>query len=312
MLNYSNSDNYYVPPPPLPEKKSSLKRSYSLNNTNLNTLNKINNNIFEYKSQIKNNENLNKTNILDNKDKNIFSLKSNLDKYKFNNNSIPIKSFIYNSKINQQKKNNYVTPKIENKSNSLINNNTLLKNLNKDMNLSNKSTFYNTFKISNDKQYKNNNNDIIKPYKYYPNGTKLQKMINLDNTDYVDENQDNNKDKSQNKIDYNKDNNKDNNKGNNKDGSMNKKDNKHIKNLKKEEIRISKVDMNSLRHFPSFNSSNNILLKNRNNNNNMTRTTQPYFYNTFQLDSRNKKEKNKNLFKYSTILSDLKNKNKFK
>ena len=307
VLNYSNSENYYVPKPPPPEKKSSLKRSYSLNNNNLNNLNKINNNIFEYKSQIKDNENLNKTNILDNKDKNIVSLKSNLDKYKFNNNSIPIKSFIYNSKMNQQKKNNYLTPKIENKSNSLINNNTLLKNLNKDMNLSNKSTFYNTFKISNDKQYKNNNDDIIKPYKYYPNRTKVQKMINLNNNDYEDENKDNNKDKSRNKIDYDKD--------NNKDRVINKKDNKQIKNLKKEEIKISKVDINSLRHFPSFNSSNNILLrniKNRNNNNNMRGATKPYFYNTFQLDSRNKKEKNKNLFKYSTILSDLENKNKFK
>jgi hypothetical protein len=276
----------------------------------LNNLNKINNNIFEYKSEIKNKENLNKTNILDNKDKNIFSLKSNLDKYHFNNNSIPIKSFIYNSKINQQKKNNYLNPKIENKSNSLINNNNLLKNLNKEMNLSNKITFYNTFKISNNKQYKNNSNDIIKPYKYYPNETKLQKIINLNNNDYMDENKDNNKDynkdKSINKKDYNKD--------NNTDRSISKKDNKNIKNLKKEEIRISKVDMNSLRKFPSFNSSSNILIRNikNRNKNNMPRTTKPYFYNTFQLDSRNKKEKNKNLFKYSTILSDLENKNKFK
>jgi len=303
VLNYSNSENYYGPPPPQPEKKSSLKRSYSLNNNNLNNLNKINN-IYEYKSQIKDNENSNKTNILDNKDKNIFSLKSNLDKYKFNNNSIPIKSFIYNSKMNHQKKNNYLTPKIENKSNSLINNNTLLKNISKDMNLSNKSTFYNTFKITKDKHYKNNNDDIIKPYKYYSNGSKLQKMINSnrnDRNDYGDENKDNNKNKSINKTDYNK------------DKSLNKKFNKPIINLKKEEIRLTKTNMNSIRHFPSFNSSNNALLKNiKNRNKNMPGTTQPYFYNTFQLDSRSKKEKNKNLFKYSTILSDLENKNKFK
>ena len=299
VLNYSNSENYYVPPPPLPEKKSSLKRSYSLNN-NLNIPNKINN-IYEYKSQIKDNENSNKTNILDNKRKNIFSLKSNLGKYKFNNNSIPIKSFIYNTKMNHQKKNNYLTPKIENKSNSLINNNTLLKNINKDMNLSNKSTFYNTFKITNDKYYKNNNDDIIKPYKYYTNGSKLKKMFNSNRNDYGDEIKDNNKNKSINKTDYNK------------DKDINKKLNKPIINLKKEEIRLTNANMNSIRHFPSFNSSNNDLLKNiKNRNKNNLGTTQPYFYNTFQLDSRKKKEKNKNLFKYSTILSDLENKNKFK